>query len=834
MVNVPVTIFWGTRRLSTNAGWYNDFKKHSQSAKGKGGGAKGGKVYDYTAATILLLSEGTIDYIQNVWASGSTTTTTSLSALNMTFFNGSATQTPWSFVTSKYPAQARSYALTSYLACPKLDLGESASIPDNAFECVRTAGFSYTHSTDGWINPATHDVSPAVDVLISDCITDLLTNVQYGFGFSTDDIGDITQFATYQRAQGLFFSPLLNSQTKVTDIFNRWAQMANGWIFWSGTRLEFVPLGDSAVTGNGVTYTPQIDVAYDLGPDDFLSDGSSPRIKVSRKDPADCYNHTQINITDRTQGYIDNPFPYQDDQLVDQYGRRDNTSIEGDDCCDPAVARIIVQLAGKRAAYIRNTYAFKTAHRFIRCLPGSVLTLTEPNIGMDHLRVRVTDIGEDTEGKLTFTCEEFPGTIGTYVAPLAVSAINTPTTPNLYVVPGPVNTPAIIEPDSAFTGGVPKIVIAASGGENWGGCNVHLSFDGTSYSQIGTITNAAVQGVLTAGLATSGANPDTSHTLSVDCTQSLGSPVPVSHDDADELRTLSLIAPQPTISGSAYIVPTNGELLAFGDVATTGTYSADLSYLQRGQYGTAVGAHSAGDQFTLIDVLGTDGSTVAYDIPAAYIGKTLYLKLASFNMFELSGEDLSVVAEYQYSPTGAGFGSAGSGMPATPTGFAGLPGPAQAALQWNANPTADNVTAYRVLRAAGSGASFASATEIWQGQALNLVDTTTSGSAAYTYFLEALNAVGSSVHTSGLNVTTNASGSIPTGSFVFNETPAGAINGTNAAFVLAHAPVSGNLILSKNGTILVPVTDYTLSGNTITMTTAPTSGSILLATYMIA
>src|SRR6202041_281299 len=166
--------------------------------------------------------------------------------------------------------------------------------------------------------------------------------------------------------------------------------------YWSGTQLQFVPLGDGGVTGHGVTYTPVQDVAYDLTFDDFiLPDGKDDGpVKVTRVDPADAYNRSVLDITDRTLGYIDNPFEWKDQTLVDQFGLRDDSSTEADEICDPGVAQIAVQLIGKRAAYIRNTYEFKTSYRFILCPPGTILTLTEPNIGLSQIRVRVKTIAE--------------------------------------------------------------------------------------------------------------------------------------------------------------------------------------------------------------------------------------------------------------------------------------------------------------------------------------------------------------------------------------------------------------------------------------------------------
>jgi hypothetical protein len=754
VMDVPVPVFWGQRRLATNAMDYVDFQRHSSSGgKGKGGGGKGQQSYDYTAATVRGLCEGPVDSIARAFTQASTTTTTTLSDLNMTLFTGTAIQSPWSFMATNFPGHARAYAYTAYLACPKEDLGQAAQLPDIAFETVRANGFSYTHTTAGWIDPETHVQASAIDVLLSDCALDMLTSVQYGALLAAGDIGSMVGWATYMRAQGLFFSPLLNQAEKATQVLDRWAQLSNSWIFDSGTQLQFVPLGDSAITANGVTYTPDTAVAYDLGLADFL-DAEQP-VKVTRKDPADCFNRCVLNITDRTIGYVSNPLEYKDQTLTDLYGLRDGSNVQADEVCDPVVGKIVVQLVGKRAAYVRKGYSFKIPYRYIRVLPGAILTLTTRRL--DHERVRVTDVEEDDDGVLSVQAEEFPGLIGTFVAASASAAdASGQTTPNQLTPPGPVNTPALAEPDSTFTGGVAKILIAASGGANWGGAQVHVSFDGTSYSHIGTIEAPAVQGLLTANLADH-ADPDSANTLSVDCTESGGIPAPVTHADADAGRTLSLVAAQPVLSGGAYVVPTNGELLAFGDVAATATYAADLTYLRRGLYGQAHAAHTTGDQFTVLDILGQSQTTLSYQLPQQYVGQPMWLKFASFNAFGLALEDLSLVAEYKYTPTGRGFGTATGGVPAIPT-WDGAPVPAanQVALAWHANPTQDNVTSYTLFRAPGPGGSFGAALPIWTGLALNDIDAGLASSTDYTYYLEARNAIGASGPSAGADATTGA------------------------------------------------------------------------------
>lgn len=71
----------------------------------------------------------------------------------------------------------------------------------------------------------------------------------------------------------------------------------------------------------------------------------------------------------------------------------------------------------------------------------------------------------------------------------------------------------------------------------------------------------------------------------------------------------------------------------------------------------------------------------------------------------------------------------------------------------------------------------------------------------------------------------------PTGpSFADQETPAGAIDGTNAAFSLAHVPnPAASLILVRNGVVLHAGADYTLSGSAITFKSFTLPGDLTFA-----
>jgi hypothetical protein len=78
----------------------------------------------------------------------------------------------------------------------------------------------------------------------------------------------------------------------------------------------------------------------------------------------------------------------------------------------------------------------------------------------------------------------------------------------------------------------------------------------------------------------------------------------------------------------------------------------------------------------------------------------------------------------------------------------------------------------------------------------------------------------------------NSSG-LTTANFVTRETPTGSINGSNTTFTLANTPTAGTEEVFLNGILQAPGAgnDYTISGATITMLTAPLTGERLLVNY---
>lgn len=89
-----------------------------------------------------------------------------------------------------------------------------------------------------------------------------------------------------------------------------------------------------------------------------------------------------------------------------------------------------------------------------------------------------------------------------------------------------------------------------------------------------------------------------------------------------------------------------------------------------------------------------------------------------------------------------------------------------------------------------------------------------------------------SLGTVGNTITINATG---TAGAPYQQVPTGLINNSNVTFTLAVAPnLLASFNLYRDGLLLEQITDYTVSGTTITMAVAPNFGQTLYATYTVA
>ncbi len=743
---LPVPIIYGMNRAAPNIIYQGNFKSHKQKQKaGKGGPSV--TTYTYSADFQLGLCYGVIAGIGRAWRD--TSKKNSYTSFGWTLATGTRPQAPWGYLVTKAPSKALGYPDIATLSAANYNLETSNSLQQHSFEIK---GVLY----DTQVGVA-DDAEPAA------MIEDFLDNEIYGVGFGTSVIdqdslfsgpdapttGD-SAFQTYCQVMGFAMSPILVSQQPAGEILEKWADLCNTAIVWTGYSLKFHPYGPDEITANGVTYLPNFPVRYTLTDRDFIYNEGEDPIRFNRTDPADASNSMSLIIHNRDNEYNELPVPWEDQALIDQYGSRPAENVDASEICDPDMAATMVALMGQRKAYIRNEFEFRLSPKYSLLEPMDILECVDPRLGTFYVLIK--EIVENEEDMFDCIAEEYPASISS-------APSNTPQVPetepiNTEVEPGPINPPIIFEPPSSLSS-TPQVWVAVSGGdgtvfnESWGGCFVWISSDDITYNNIGEIDTASRQGVLASGLTTyGGVNPDTTDTLQVSLVMSNGELEDATAADAAAGLTVSYV---------------DGELIAYETATLTGTNAYDLDTLYRGLYGSTISAHLTGTDFARLD-----DSIFKYDLPEAYVGQTVYLKFQSYNIFGGGVEDIDTCIAYPYVPTGFGFGGGSGGVPAIPTGFSGSPGAGFNYLTWTANSTNDNVAEYQVWRAPGLGASFGSAAKIGTAVGTEYTDSAIAPTTAYTYFLLAGNSVGLSTNTSGLDIT-SSSGAPSLFGFAFSQ-----------------------------------------------------------------
>lgn len=624
---IALALVWGMTRVAPNIFWYDDFKANKQKQKaGKGfGGSSTG--YTYSASIMLGLCHGPIFGVGRSFKDQDKVT--DYTTLGFSLFLGELGQAPWGYLSSEFPDEALSYSNVAYLAAANYDLGQSASTPQHSFE---VQGMRYN------TGPLTNGDADCALV-----VQDLLTNDQFGAGFipgsldldqllssgSATTTGDGT-YQTYCRARGFGLNPALSSQESAGNILDRWTELTDTAVVWTGYSLKLIPYGTEEITANGYKYVPSLTAAYNLTDDDYIVQRGTAPVRVSRTDPADANNAIKLNVRNRENEYNDAPVEWKDQGLIDLYGLRQGNAIDAPEICSLDMGSVIVSLIGQRLAYGRNTYDFTLSSEFCLLEPMDILIVEDPILG--DVAVWIDQLEEQDDFSWKITAKEIPPGIAR--AANAQDIGNNPL--NTAVDPGPVNPPIIFQPPSDMTN-QPQVWAGVSGGNGtdygplWGGAFVYVSADGVSYQQIGRIDSGARMGFLTADLAAyASTNPDVTNTLSVDLSQSDGELQTVSTDEASRQATLSWV---------------EGEYLSFEDATLTAINEYDLDNLYRGLNGSAAGAHVIGDRF-----LRLDENIFKYDLPTDYDGLELYFKFQSFNIWNGGVQDLADCVEYTYTP----------------------------------------------------------------------------------------------------------------------------------------------------------------------------------------
>lgn len=429
-LGLQIPVGWGTFRCSCNLVDYLDFKSSKQQA-GKGGQTVG---YSYSATIIMAICEGPIDAITSVYVDGkiyaynssgnaNTGSNPAMTQAGLSWASGAVGQAVWSYLTSNHPTHAIGYSGLAIAYAENYALDSSASPPNHSFEVVRTSAFGVAGSPDA---------DPSL------MVTDFFQNTRTGVpSWQAGLLGNLPQFQAYCLASGLLLSPVIDSERTGTDFLEEVLLATNTTCVWSEGLLKFIPYGDTQLSGNGATYTPNNTPVYSLNDDDYIpkTDGDPP-ILVDLMDQSDAYNAVQMEYLDRTNQYNMAIALASDAANIAQYGRRLKDPDTIHVVCTPAVAQIAGQLWLQRTLYIRAQYKFTLGWMFALLEPGDILELNDSGLGLVNYPVRIIQIDEGEDGNYDLTCEDFP--IGVANAPVYAMQTSANTGVNAAIDPGSV------------------------------------------------------------------------------------------------------------------------------------------------------------------------------------------------------------------------------------------------------------------------------------------------------------------------------------------------------------------------------------------------------------
>ena len=591
----------GTVRTAGNVIYYDDFTAHEHRETHKAG--KGGKskqvsiTYTYTVAVILGLCEGPIAGIGKVWV-GKNVHNYPADDIQLTLFDGKENQQPWAYTQGKHPDKALPYPGLAYMA-GVIDLGDSGSMPSYNFE----------------VKGRLLETGDGVDVNPADYIRYVLDKI----GKKDMQIIGLENYRKYCKEADLLISSPPDEDAKAArEVVNEIAKLTNAYVFWSNDKLKIVPLADRPVG----SWAPDKTGITDLTSDDFLPQSGGALVTYKRKDSSAIYNQFPVEFINRANGYEKESVSYEFTEDIKNYGVRAASITNAHYVYTKERAVKIAEQLARNNKYERTQYTFKLDWSLCRLEVGDLVRLTDENSGIFEQVAVINGITEGTDGCLTVTAiSRAPGDY-----PAAKYNVHANDRPYIdYNKTAPDTVPIIFQPPADLTSDGLELWIAAKGkAAGWGGCTVYVSDDNTNYRTVGQIAGSARCGKLTQPLSPIPNHPSGNQVF-VTCNDQLLSGT---LQDAERKNTLCWI---------------DGECMSYINANLQSNGAWLLSGLYRGQCNTTVRMHAKNTDFVRLD-----NSVFKVPFTKDDIGKKIYLKFCSYNIFGAGQQDLSEVKAYEY------------------------------------------------------------------------------------------------------------------------------------------------------------------------------------------
>lgn len=623
-----VAVVHGKARIAGNLLDYGNFQAIAHTDVQEMGGKGGGGVrtesttYTYVATVLMGLCEGPIQDVTAIWAGkrkhvdrhgpGGT---------EDILIYGNVEQAAWSGLNSMASSDhALGYSGIAMFGVLDYELGGSAEVPNHNFEVVGRGAYQV------------HSTLPDADVSL--IVKDWIQHNRYGRGLTFVTLGGLADLSTWSKASGLMFSPALTEQAPAADRINQLCDMANVAVVPSDGALNFVVLATEPVTrtltavGGATTtlsYEPDITPLFELSADQIMPEPGQPRIKVIRKTPADIYNIVKVEFRNRNNDYAIDVAVVEDRANVDLFGPLLAPTLKADWICDHQVAQIVGRMKLQRYLTQLREYEFVLPWNYSDILPTNLLLINDEDQGVTSVLVRVKQLTETDSGwnVRAVDCPAVQSAAPLYALPAPDGYKH-----RYIAAPGNTVIGAVFEAPFDLTTTGLEVWAAISGtNSDWGGAHIWVSLDGVNYRRVGTNFGSSRYGRLSGAISGG----------TVGITNVVG-------------KVLSGTAQEAVIKSTlCYIGGSAPEWLSYATATLASANAYTLSGLVRAQYGTFDSSSHAADDIWVRcdDALATSGP-----LELSLIGKQIYIKAPSFNVFGLQTQDLADVTATTYTITG--------------------------------------------------------------------------------------------------------------------------------------------------------------------------------------
>jgi hypothetical protein len=518
-------------------------------------------------------------------------------------------------MTSKHPTHALPYDHMAHVDGANFSLGGQAGLPNLSFE---VKGLTLYNG--------------GPDAEASQIITDYCTDPNHGAGFPyLSTLTGTNSYQAYCLAMDFLISPQETTQRQAQDFLREILQLTNSnAVFTAGVGLRIVPYADQAVTGNGVTYTPNLTPVFHFVDLDYVYEEGEQPVVETPIPSNQTFNVWTVEYLNRANQYNVDTETFRDDQDIAINGERAAPTVTLHSITRASVALTVATLLCLRNLYVRSTYTFKVRADYSLLEPMDYVAIDDSVSGITNKLVRITAVedavDEDKGEVFTITAEEV--LVGPASAPIYDTELNQGFAANYGADPGNVSTPYIFTaPPALTTGGYEEWIAVCGISGLWGWADVYASLDNVTYSHIGLKSNPSRYGTLVNPLP-SGNDPDASNQLTV----AFSGSIPIELDSAtraaaDGLRNLCIV---------------DGEIISYQNVTPMGNNTFRLSYLRRGNYGSSIASHAAGTFFAVLDE-----AIFRMPFDPGLSGQPVWFKFVSVNYYGGGAQDISKVPAFQ-------------------------------------------------------------------------------------------------------------------------------------------------------------------------------------------